>query len=96
MSDWLTQVITWNTELTEQLSQDEPDWQLCIGIVSKRDDLLANIADLNEASSEFKKALEQSLALNDTIEAKMKDERASVERSLLTINQGKKARASYE
>lgn len=105
MIDSAAQLQALNQQLELLLVEEEADWVQCLELVERRDTLLADYldgADLKAENSEspenndLKALVEASLGLNKRLMARMQAEQNEVEQALIKVNQGKKARASYE
>lgn len=93
MIETLQTVVSLNDKLEQTLQQDEPNWEACADWVELRDQILAKI---DGATAGLKAELERSAALNQQLVQKMKKAQDDIEQSLVKVNTGKKARASYE
>lgn len=96
------QIIALNAQLETLLIEDDVDWEPFMQLVERRDKLLeahlddADKKDMGSTDSELKSIVKSSLTLNKVIASQMKAEQHEAEQALLKVNQGKKARASYE
>lgn len=93
MTQTLTAVIELNDALEHALKLDEPDWDACAELVDQRDQVLTSM-DLTALG--LKAEVERSIALNQQLTQGMQKEQQQIEQSLVQVNKGKKARASYE
>lgn len=85
-------VSTINEQLSQLLAAESPDLQQCMQLIEQRDQHIAAVKPEHIGRD----LLQQSVDINQHLEQVLKKEQAAIEQSLLTINQGKKARASYE
>ncbi|MBA3988918.1 hypothetical protein [Aliidiomarina maris] len=93
MKQTLTAITELNDALEHALKLEEPDWDACAELVDQRDQVLATI-ELTVIG--LKAEVERSIALNQQLTQGMQKAQQQIEQSLVQVNKGKKARASYE
>ncbi len=97
MSELVDKLHSFNQQLEKLLAEDDVNWDACVALTGQRDEYLKEQGEApGDQEDELRTHLKKSLELNQLVTSRMRDEQLEVEKSLLKVNQGKKARASYK